>query len=466
MNTLTREKVLRIIKTAQAKGQRPDFSGVDLSQTDLGGAYLIGTYFIGTDLSQANLNQANLTGANLTEANLTDAKLRGANLSEAYLGKANLIGANLIKANLMRAHLIGVDFSQTDLSGAYLSQADLSRADLRGACLSGVNLSQADLNWTDLSGANLDGANLIGANLSEANLSQANLSRADLSGADLFRANFIGANLSGADLSWADLSQADLRAADLSRADVSRAKFNEANFSGAVIGLTSFGDVNLNVAKGLDMVEHRGPSTIGIDTFSRSRGQISELFLRGCGLSDVQIETAKLNNPDLTPAQIASITYKIHDLLAQPPAPACFITYAGEDEVFVQKLHDDLQQNGIRCWLTLADARIGDDKIGSTIDYSIRLKERVLFILSEYSVNSNWIVNAVEATLNEEDRRGERVLLPVQLDDTMIETGQAWATKIRYKRPVDDFSRWQERDAYHQSLTQLLRDLKSENQPA
>jgi uncharacterized protein YjbI with pentapeptide repeats len=463
MNTLTRENILRIIKTAQAKGRRPDFSGVDLSQTDLGGAYLIGTYFIGANLSQANLTGANLIEANLTEANLTEAELGGANLSGAYLSKANLIGANLIKANLLRAYLIGVDFSQTDLSGANLSEANLSQADLKGACLSGVNLSQADLNWADLSGANLSGANLSGANLSEANLSQANLSQADLSGTDLFRANFSGANLSGANLSWADLSQADLKAANLSRANITRAKFTEANFSRAVIGLTSFGDVNLNVAKGLDMVEHCGPSTIGIDTFSCSRGQISELFLRGCGLSDVQIETAKLNNPDLTSVQITTITYKIHELLAQQPAPACFIIYAGEDEMFAQKLHDDLQQNGTRCWLTLKDAKISDDKIGSTIDYSIRLKDRLLFILSAASVNSSWIAKEVEITLKEEDRRGEKVLFPLQLDDTMIKTGQAWATHIRYSRPVGDFTRWHERDAYQQSFSRLLQDLKSEN---
>ena len=115
---LTRDEVLRIVREARKRGDRPDLSGADLRGADLYGA--------------------DLYGANLSGANLSGADLRGANLSWANLSGANLRWANLRWANLR--------------------WADLRWANLSGADLSGANLSGADLRWADLSGANLSGA--------------------------------------------------------------------------------------------------------------------------------------------------------------------------------------------------------------------------------------------------------------------------------------------------------------------
>ena len=79
----------------------------------------------------------------------------GANLRGADLRGANLSGANLRDANLRRADLRGADLGRADLSGADLRDANLSGADLWGADLSGADLRDADL-W----GANLWAANL------------------------------------------------------------------------------------------------------------------------------------------------------------------------------------------------------------------------------------------------------------------------------------------------------------------
>jgi uncharacterized protein YjbI with pentapeptide repeats len=461
MNPLSRRKVLKIVKDAQERGQKPDFSGTYLSQMDLSGACLSGAYFIGADLIEANLNQANLIDADLSQARLSRAHLRGANLGAAFLSKAKLGQADLIGAHLRRAHLIGADLSQTDLSGADLSQTNLSGANLSGANLSGADLSQASLIWTDLSQANLSWADLSGANLSEADLSLADLSLADLSRADLFRVNFSGANLCQANLIWTDLCQANFSRADLCQANLNKVKLDQADFSKAVLGLTSLGDVDMKGVKGLDTVEHRGPSTIGTDTLLRSRGQIPEAFLRGCGLSDVQLETARLNHPNLTSEQIRAITHRIHELLAEQPLYSCFITYASQDEVFAQHLHDNLQQKGVRCWLASDGMKIGDDKTGSTMAHSIRLQDKLLLILSEVSINSGWIEQEVKTVLREEDRRGQKVLFPVQLDEMIKETDQTWAVDIRQTRRIGDFSQWQVPETYQQSLAQLLQDLAS-----
>jgi uncharacterized protein YjbI with pentapeptide repeats len=462
MSTLTRKKILQIVKAAQGKGKKPDFSGADLSQTDLSGAYLMGAYFIGTDLSQANLNQANLSGAHLSQTHLSGAHLRGAKLGEAYLSKAHLDRANLCGAHLSGAYLIGADLSQANLSGAHLNQANLSGADLSGACLNGANLNQTALIWADLSQADLSQADLSEASLCEADLSQTNLCEVDFSQADLFRANLGGADLSQANLIWADLSQANLSGANLSQANLSRGKLVEANFSQAVLGLTSFGDIDLSMVKGFDSVEHRGPSTIGMDTLSRSRGQIPDIFLRGCGLSDVQIETARLNNPDLTLEQIATITRRIQELRLEQSNHSCFISYTAQDEAFARQLHDDLQQKGIRCWFAPQNMRMDDDKI-KPIDYSIRHQDKLLLILSASSIDNNEVAKEVENALKEEDRRGETVLWPVLLDETVMQTDQAWAVDIGRTRHIGDFSQWPDRKAYQKSFNRLLADLMMED---
>src|SRR5690606_29276611 len=136
----------------------------------------------------------------------------------------------------------------------------------------------------------------------------------------------------------------------------------------------------------LETVKHEGPSHIDTHTLTKSQGQIPEVFLRGCGLSDAQIEMAKLHNPNLTSEQITDITYKIHELLAGNPiqlAP-CFISYASPDQVLAEQLYKDLQNNGVRCWYA-PDKLKGGQKLKPQIDEAIRLHDVFLLILSEAS---------------------------------------------------------------------------------
>ncbi len=271
MAGLTREQVEQIVKEAREKGERPNLSG-------------------------AKLSRANLSGANLSRAKLSGANFSGANLSRANLSRANLSEANLSGANLSRA----------DLSGAHLSEANLIEADLSRANLIEANLSEADLSRANLSWANLSRANLSGADIFGAKLFGANLSRADLFGAYLSGANLSEVDLGGADLGRADLGRANLRGADL----------RGANLSGAKLGATVFADVDFSEVQGLDTVKHYSPSYIDTRTLTKSKGNIPIKFLRDCGLSDWEIEVAKLYRPHLTLAQVTDITSKILEFQA------------------------------------------------------------------------------------------------------------------------------------------------------
>ena len=385
------------------------------------------------DLIRAYLFEANLSGAYLSEAILTTANLSGADLSRTDLSEANLAGANLSGANLSGADLFGAN-----LSGANLRRADLSEADLRRANLSRAYLLRANLNWADLSeayifeadlsGADLRGADLIDAYLSEAYIFEADLSGADLSGAILVKADLRGVNLSGALLRGAYLIEADLIGANLSVADA---------------GWTVFGNVDLSVAKGLDTVRHGGPSTIGIDTIYRSRGNIPDVFLRGAGVPDSFIE------------YIASLVGRPIQFYS------CFISYSSKDQDAADRLHADLQSKGIRCWFAPEDMKIGD-RIRQRIDEAIRLYDKLLLILSEHSMDSDWVEKEVETAFEEERRRKRTVLFPIRLDDLVMETDQAWAADIRRTRHIGDFRRWKDHDAYQEAFARLVRDLERE----
>jgi uncharacterized protein YjbI with pentapeptide repeats len=268
---------------------------------------------------------------------------------------------------------------------------------------------------------------LRGADLRGADLSNADLNRAYFSDADLRYANFRDANLRGANLSGADLSGADLSGADL----------NEVR-----IGWTSFGDVDLSTVKGLETVKHYGPSTIGIDTFYLSQGKIPEVFLRGAGVPHTFITYAR-------------------SLTAQPiEFYSCFISYSSKNQDFADRLYTDLQSKGVRCWFAPEDLKIGV-RTRDTIDESIRLHDKLLLILSEQSVSSQWVEHEVEAALERESREHRLVLFPIRLDDAVMETGKAWAANIRRTRNIGDFRQWKRPDNYQKALARVLRDLKA-----
>jgi hypothetical protein len=249
----------------------------------------------------------------------------------------------------------------------------------------------------------------------------------DLSMAGLCRASFLGASL---------------RRAYLGGANVIAANFFGTDLSEATLLLTVFADMDLSGAKGLETVRHEGPSTIGIDTIYRSRGQIPEAFLRGCGV------------PDSFIAYVASLTAEAIQYYS------CFISYSTKDDAFAQRLHADLQQNNVRCWFAPEDMKIGD-KIRLRIDESIRIHDKLLLVLSEHSVTSQWVEHEVEHALDLEKERGTPVLFPIRLDEAVMESQVGWAGNVRRMRHIGDFSRWKDPDTYQQAFDRLLRDLKA-----
>jgi TIR domain-containing protein/pentapeptide repeat protein len=303
--------------------------------------------------------------------------------------------------------------------------------------LSSADLSLAKLHKVDFHGTNLIRANLTSTNLIGAVLDQANLSRACLNGATFYRASLTRATLVGASLHEASLIDADLTRTNLTRAD----------FSYAFVGLTNFGGVDLSTVQGLDTVDHRWPSIIGIDTIYLSQGNLPMVFLQGAGVPDTLIDY-------------------IRTLIHHPiQYYSLFISYSSKDEALARRLHTDLQANGVRCWFAPEDLKIGN-KFRQRIDEAIHQQDKLLLLLSEYSIESLWVENEVEAALEKEDQQQREVLFPIRLDDAVMQTSQAWTATLRRTRHIGDFTNWTDLQAYQIAFDRLLADLRKTNEPA
>ncbi len=334
----------------------------------------------------------------------------------------------------------GVDIP--DLSVANLSVANLSGADLSGADLSDAILIHADLSGADLSGADLRDANLIRADLSVANLSVAILIRADLSGADLSGANLIGADLSGADLSGANLSGAYLGGANLGESQCYR---------------TIFANIDLSEVRGLDSIKHLGPSTVGIDTLFLSKGKIPEGFLRGCGVPDALIVQQRALVGALEPIQFYS----------------CFISYSTKDKEFAKRLHSKMRDKGLRVWFAPEKMK-GGRKVKDQIEQAIHVQDRLLLVLSDASMQSNWVETELRTALAREQKEKRQILFPIRI--TAWEAVQAWEcfdadkgkdlAKAVRQYHIPDFSIWKIHDAFEAAFSKLLEDLKRDIEPA
>jgi hypothetical protein len=321
---------------------------------------------------------------------------------------------------------------EPDLTGADISELAATRSDLGTA--------QPVADAVRLPAVNLDGSRLQRARFAGMTLMRATMRNADASGVILSMAKLMLLDCRGAKLQGADFSGSDLRMADLSRADLSNARFGDNVFGG-----TKFRD-----AQGLSSCIHIMPSTIDLRTLALS-GCLPVSFLRGCGLPDRIIEY-------------------LPSLLLQPiQFHSCFISYSSTDQDFARRLHADLQAKGVRCWFAPRDI-VGGQKLHDQIEQAIHINDKLLLILSESSMGSNWVATEIACARRKELQQQRQVLFPVAI--VPFDTIRAWkcfdadigrdsAKEVR-EYFIPDFSRWRDHDCYCESFDRLLKSLVSD----
>jgi hypothetical protein len=300
--------------------------------------------------------------------------------------------------------------------------------------------------------ARLEKTNFKGANLSNVSFMESNLSLANFSGCTIWESNFylaygFGIDLEAADLSWSDFDYADLEGANLRKSNIQGTIFRGTNiigadFSESELGGTVFGDIDLSEVKGLETTKHWGHSYIDTHTLLRSRGKIPDKFLESAGISKRLIKCIRS--------------------LPNEAFYSCFISYSGKEEELAKRLYDDLKSKGIRCGFAPEDIKIGQ-KIRPAIENLIRGHDKLLLILCDHSINSEWIEDEVEIAYEKEKKANKIVLFPVKIDDAVMDTNQAWAAKLKRSRHIGDFRKWKDNDSYKEAFARLLRDLRAED---
>lgn len=335
---------------------------------------------------------------------------------------------------------------------------DLADADLQNATLKGVDLKLCILRGADLKGADFGMRPKGDGTYVRASFSGADLSNADLYLGNLTFAEFIYTNLDRARLNYtilrgADLSYATLQYAAIFNVDFTHAFLIGANLGNASIDSVNFGNTFMSGVVGLDSVTHIGPSFLSIDTLYRHGKDIPEKFLVGCGVPDSLITYL----PSLLDAQQAIQFY------------SCFISYSTKDVEFVKRLHARMRAEHLRVWFAPEDIK-GGQKIHEQIDRAIQMHDRLLLILSEESMRSEWVTTEIRRARRTEIEESRRKLFPITIVD--FERIKAWkcfdadsgkdlAVEVR-EYYVPDFSDWKDHDAFETAFARLLRDLKAE----
>jgi uncharacterized protein YjbI with pentapeptide repeats len=350
-----------------------------------------------------------------------------------------------------------------DLSGANLSGIDLTGAILSHIDFSGADLSNAILERTTLLGADLCNVTLSGAYLSQANFMYALLNNADLTGAELNFAILDNANLSGADLSTSNLTNAVLRDADLTGARLRRATLiqstfvrtilSDTEFDDSIVAGTTFGEVDLRRAKGLELVKHQAPSNLSIDAIYASEGLIPEAFLLGCGV------------PESFIAQISALVGAVRPIQFH----SCFISYSKKDGEFATRLHARMRQARLRVWFAPEDIK-GGKKLYEQINRAIQVYDRLLLVLSGNSMKSEWVMTEIRRARKTEVKEGRRKLFPIRLVDYDAvrewecfdaDSGKDLAVEVR-EYYIPDFSNWKNHDDFEREFNHLYESLKAE----
>lgn len=394
-----------------------DLSGADLRRRDLSGIDLVHV-----NLSDADLSRAELQGVSLVDSNLSGALLFDANLKDARLDGADLTAASLRGANLVSARAINANFTDADMRGANCESSNFTSARLQHAKLDNSRFNSADLDEADLTGASLTFA-------------------------ELSLASFIGANLTNADLTGADLTNALLYNANLYSTVLTNTVLEN-------VGLwaTLFNSTDLSTVKGLLSVKHWGPSSIDIDTLFLSGGHIPEKFLVDAGVPD------------------DFVTY-VPSLFVQPiQFYSCFISYSHLDEDFAGKLYSRMKVENLRVWYAPEDIRAGK-KLYEQVFTAIQMHDKLLLILSENSMQSEWVMTEIRRARKVEIEEKRRKLFPIRLVDYDAlkkwecfdpDTGKDLALEVR-EYYVPDFSEWRDSEVFQVEFSKLLGSLRATN---
>ena len=159
----------------------------------------------------------------------------------------------------------------------------------------------------------------------------------------------------------------------------------------------------------------------------------------------------------MTEDERTAITYEILRLQGEQPIQVnpLFVSYSHRDAVFVEKLERLFDKRGIRYWRDVHDLKAG--RLETQIDRAIRLNPTILLVLSEHSVESDWVEWEVRKARELEKELKREVLCPVALDEAWKSC--PWPQRLRVQIEeynILDFSDWRKPATFEKQFVKLI----------
>lgn len=148
---------------------------------------------------------------------------------------------------------------------------------------------------------------------------------------------------------------------------------------------------------------------------------------------------------------------------------SCFISYSHKDQEFTELLYSVLRENNILVWYAPEDLKAGR-KIDEEISNAIKIYDKLLIVLSENSMKSEWVQSEIRKAKKRELKEGVRVLFPISLvsyDDLKkwelfdADSGRDLAIELR-EYYIPNFSSWENSLSFKNSFKELLKGLSTD----
>ncbi|MEU9074067.1 TIR domain-containing protein [Kitasatospora sp. NPDC048538] len=359
------------------------------------------------------------------------------------------------------------EFTGREFTGLRLGREDLSDAVFVDCAFDNCVLAFGDLSRCIFRRCRFRRINALYARFIEARFLDCDLKKAAFGTADFFRAVFDGGTFEG-----------NYHDAFFLQATFHRVTFVGAIFEGAHFGLGVFAGSKF-LASTLDPVVVNGLCRVDERTVADSfqlNHQALELAREQLGdqeaVRELRTDLAGLDrfftavgaDPDMVRAHRDSVPD-----LAGPDRPSAFISYSSRDEAFAAQLHRMLEANGVDTWFAPHDIR-GGRTVLEQITEEIQRRGRMILVLSEASMASNWVATEIGRAVRAERESGTRKLFPIRivaherlLDWELFDAdaGHDLARTIRAYH-IPDFSTAANPLTLSEAVSRLVRDLRQD----
>lgn len=160
--------------------------------------------------------------------------------------------------------------------------------------------------------------------------------------------------------------------------------------------------------------------------------------------SKIKIGETEIQLSESADESTRKILEKVQEL---QDSPQVFMSYSFQDKDFAKHLAMDLRKQGIKVWLADEQVKVGD-KIVDTIRDGISSSQWVVIILSENSLQSDFISKELAYALEEEKKKDRPFILPILIGETKL------PTQLQDKQYADF------REDYKQGFVKILARIK------